>query len=180
MISACKGFLRTKLVTLGLEEKKIRLQLKKGSRYEVPESAVILVNTDVYEPLTGRAALEVLGHQTEPAVEELRLYQNRYTRRLVLEVSIHGATEDWVDQVMERLVETMERRLVVTDPVLGREVLVDVTVLKGEWDDVEALLPGLVTGQIFVLFERPYIQAQPAPFYVDVPLSVDELNPEEG
>jgi len=179
VIAACKAFIKSKLLDLGLDEKRIRLQLKRGSRYEVPQSAVVLVNTDVFEKLGGRAALEVLGNQAAETVEELRIYENRYLRRLVLEISIHGATEDWVNEVVERLAATMERRLVVTDPVLGREVLVDVTVLRGEWDDVEALLPNVVTGQLFVLFERPYIHAQQAPFYMDVPLGEAELNLEE-
>lgn len=161
MIGVCKDFLKAKLAAVGVPEAQIRTTLQKGGRYEIPNSAILLVAEDTWERLTGTAADKFDG-----TTGKYTIFRNRYTRKLILELTLIGKNEAWVDGKVEALAP-MERTIMQPDAILDEDVRIDVAIQKIEWDDIGALLPGVYAAQVYVEFTRPYLVKSDEPYYYE-------------
>lgn len=171
MISACKDYLVEKLVDIGVPPGNIRTQIKQSGRYEIPNSAIVLVSDDGWTQKR-----TTVGKKLYDDGRGLVLFRQRYTRDLTLEVSLMATAEADADARVTALEAALDKSISMADAALQEDVTVKVKVAKVLWDDVAAISRSVYTAQVYVVFSRPVIHPESQPYFTDVPLGESDLN----
>jgi len=171
MITACKNYLAGKLKSIGVPEANIRTRIKKSGRYEVPNSAIVLVSDDGWVSKDTMVSKKMYTDG-----RGLVLFRQRYKRDLTLEVSLMTTEEADADARVTALEAALDKSMIVIDTALQESIIIKINVEKVLWDDVEAISRSVYTAQVYVKFSRPIVHAEDQPYFTDVEISKDDLN----
>lgn len=189
-VTFCKEWLKSQLEARGVV--KVWTRAEANANYQVQKSAVILVFKDLTETAPEKHERFVGTKDKKGQYNHdgrLHTYRSHRERRLVLEASIIGPSESWVDEVIDGLMREVPRRLKQTgvvleddkpgadpgDPVIPGEtddVWMGVEVVDVVWHDDESLLRNLEVAQVYIEFKRPNFKVVLEPHWEEA-----EMNP---
>lgn len=183
LVTFAKGYIRTALLARGVT--KVHLQAEANANYQVPYQAVVLVSEDAttsefekHEKFGGTKDDE--GHYNHDG--RLRTYRSHRKRKLVLEATVIGPTEAWVDDLIWSLLRDIPRTVLWSTVALepppegggaaeSGDVYVDVAFPQIIWHDDESLLRTVSAAQLYIEFSTPCFRAVREPHWEEVEMT---------
>lgn len=171
MIVDCKAYMVEKLKDIGILEANIRTKLGRDARYEFPDSALILVADDDWDHKE-----EDLDKRKVSSESGLAVYRKLYDRTVILETTLIGKTEAWVDGKVKGLAKTLDKGLELQDADLDKPIWVPIRIGRVKWDDAGIITRSMYAAQVYVWFKTPVVKLVELPHFEDVVITEDDLN----
>lgn len=184
-VTFAKSYLRAAMLARGVT--KVHTQAEANANYQIPYQAVILVSEDTTvaefeknEKFFGTK--DEHGHYSHDG--RLRAYRSHRKRKLVLEATVVGPSEAWVDDLVWSLLRDIPRTVLWSAVPLEPapegggaaetgDVYVDVAFPQISWHDDESLLRTVSAAQLYVEFTAPCFRAVRDPHWEEVEMNLN-------